>query len=99
MRAPVGRLRRRPGSLSRSAGLGAFAALFVAGVAASAQEQDRKDVAAKPAAVPAKVLSLSSPIDEAVIGQVQNVALALQAQAEKSGKQAVLVLEVPPGTS
>lgn len=95
MRPPVGRLRCRPGSLSRSAGLGAFAALFVAGFAASAQEQDRKDAGQ----IAAKVLALSSPIDEAVIGQVQNVALALQAEAEKSGRQAVLVLEVPAGSS
>ncbi|HEX6986128.1 MAG TPA: hypothetical protein VF170_12175, partial [Planctomycetaceae bacterium] len=88
--------RPRPGSWSRPAALAVFAALSVAGFAASAQEQERRRPADAP---PAKVVGLASPIDEAAAGRVQNVAVRLQAEAERTGRQAVLVLEIPPGSS
>jgi len=53
----------------------------------------------KPTPPPAKVLALSSPIDEGEAGRIQNVALQLQAAADKQDVPAVLVLEIPPGSS
>lgn len=53
----------------------------------------------RPAAPPAKVVTLTSPIDEAGAGRVQNVALQLQAEATKVDREAVLVIEIPPGSS
>lgn len=48
---------------------------------------------------PAKLLVLPSPIDATVAGRVRNVALSLQADAQRTGKEAVLVLEITPGSS
>ncbi|QDT63099.1 NfeD family protein [Calycomorphotria hydatis] len=46
----------------------------------------------------ARVIVLKSPITEADEGRIRNVALELEQQA-RNGKRAVLVLEIPPGTS
>nr|MDQ3329551.1 hypothetical protein [Planctomycetota bacterium] len=66
---------------------------FVSGVALG---QDAPEKASPP---PAKVVALSSPIDDGGAGRVQNVALQLQAAAVKADRQAVLVLEIPAGSS
>ena len=44
-------------------------------------------------------VTVSSPIDDTVFDNVSRVALTLQAQAERDGREAVLVLEVRPGRS
>jgi membrane-bound serine protease (ClpP class) len=69
-------------------------ALLLSGGVASGQEK-----AGKTPPPVAKVVALSSPIDEADAGRVQNVALQLQAAALKDDRQALLVLEIPPGSS
>lgn len=44
-------------------------------------------------------VTITSPITDAQVGRVGNVALELQAKADREGRKAVLVLEIPPGTS
>ncbi len=44
-------------------------------------------------------VSLTSPINELQVARVGNLALEMQAQAERENKEAVLVLEIPPGSS
>ena len=44
-------------------------------------------------------VSLTSPINELQVARVGNLAVELQAQAEREDKEAVLVLEIPPGSS
>lgn len=80
--------------LAALAGIGAIALCQMGARPAVAQEQPER-----PTPPPAKVLALSSPIDEGEAGRVQNVALQLQAAADKQDEQAVLVLEIPPGSS
>ena len=48
---------------------------------------------------PAVLVKVGSPVDEAVVGTVQNAALKLQRQAEETGTRAILVLELTPGSS
>ena len=48
---------------------------------------------------PSQFLTLGSPIDDTVVGRVRNVALNLQAEAQRMNQRAVLVLEITPGTS
>ncbi|APZ92559.1 SDH family Clp fold serine proteinase [Fuerstiella marisgermanici] len=44
-------------------------------------------------------VSLTSPINEIQVARVGNLAVELQAQAEREDKEAVLVLEIPAGSS
>ena len=44
-------------------------------------------------------LTLTSPISDNQVAQVGNVAVELQARAERENREAVLVLEIPNGTS
>ncbi len=44
-------------------------------------------------------LTLPSQISGAEVAQVGNLALELQAKADREGREAVLILEIPPGTS
>ena len=44
-------------------------------------------------------LTLSSPIDDAQLGRVSRVALALEARARQEQREGILVLEIPPGNS
>ena len=46
-----------------------------------------------------RFLTLSSPIDDEAIGSVRRVALALQDEALREGREGVLVIEVRPGVS
>lgn len=46
-----------------------------------------------------RFLTLTTPINESQIARVGNLAIELQAQAEREDKEAVLVLEIPPGSS
>ena len=48
---------------------------------------------------PVAAITLSNVIDEGDLGQVQNVALRLQNEAETTNTEALLVIEVQPGTS
>ena len=71
--------------------------LLLLAAAANAQEP-----AADPAAAPeppAVLVKVGSPVDEAVVGSVQNAALALQRESEAAGVRGVLVLELTPGSS
>ena len=52
-----------------------------------------------PAEVPAILVKVGSPVDEAVVGTVQNAALQLQRSSEEAGARGVLVLELTPGSS
>lgn len=93
---------RRPFALQRvsSARLSRFllALLFaVAGNAVALAQEAEPKKADQPR--PAKIVSLSSPIDEDDIGRIQNVGLQLQAEAERTGQEAILVVEIPSGTS
>ncbi|MEX0727484.1 MAG: NfeD family protein [Planctomycetaceae bacterium] len=56
--------------------------------------------AAEPAArVPGRFLTLTSPVDDLLLGKVKNTILTLQNQAVKDHQEAVLILEITPGTS
>jgi hypothetical protein len=46
-----------------------------------------------------KFLTLTSPVDDRILGRVQTAALALQNQAAQENRKAVLVLEITPGSS
>ncbi|MEM9704419.1 MAG: hypothetical protein AAF907_18400, partial [Planctomycetota bacterium] len=48
---------------------------------------------------PATLVKVGSPVDEAVVGTVQNAALKLKRQSEDAGVRGVLVLELTPGSS
>lgn len=54
------------------------------------------DAEAKPVG---KFLTVKSPIDQAMFGRIKNAALSLQNEAETEDRPAVLILEIPPGTS
>ncbi len=76
----------------------AVVALIPLLVSAVASAQDETGAAPTKTA-PAKVVTVSSPIDESVVGQVKNVAIQLQAEAARAGDDGVLVLEITPGSS
>lgn len=84
------------GRLRRNSDMAIVVMLSLVSAVASAQEQKPKNDAGAP---PAKVVTLSSPIDETVAGRVQNVALELQSDAARTGQDAILVLEITPGSS
>lgn len=44
-------------------------------------------------------VSIDSPVDDAVYGKVTTAALALQARAQREGREGILVLEIAPGRS
>src|SRR6187200_295292 len=46
-----------------------------------------------------KMVTLTSPIDDRALGRVRTAGLALQNQAEQENRRAVLVLQIPPGSS
>ena len=71
-------------------------ALLFAAAPAFAQEPAPREPAPEP---PAALVKVDSPVDEAVVGRVQNAALALQREAEEKGVRGVLVLELSPGSS
>jgi len=50
-------------------------------------------------AKPAMFLTIGSPVNDAVFGTVTNAATTLQNEAVKRNQQAILVLEITPGTS
>ena len=68
--------------------------------AAQAQEADEQKDSDKPrSARPAMYLTVKSPVDDAVLGRIQNAAIGLQNDARQAGREAILVLEVAPGSS
>ena len=74
--------------------------LPLAAVVAAAPAAVGRDVAdAPPAGAPAVLVKAGGAVDEAVVGRVQNAALAVQRDAERAGQRGVFVLELTPGTS
>ena len=71
------------------------ALLAAAVLAGPAFAQEGEPAGRKPAAL----VKVGSPVDEAVVGAVQNAALKLQREAEEGGERGVLVLELTPGSS
>jgi len=74
-------------------GLAVFIASFVD--TTFAQEKDDSDRAP----VFGQFLTLTSPIGDAQVARVGNLAMELQAKAVREDREAVLILEIPPGTS
>lgn len=68
-----------------------------------AQEQPEVEAPAaeKPAKAPrfGQFLTLTSPIGDAQVARVGNLAMELQAKAEREDREAVLILEIPSGAS
>lgn len=64
-----------------------------AGAPAEAQRPDRES---QPLG---QFLTVTSPVDDAVFGRVQNAALNLHDRAGRENRRAVLVLEITPGSS
>ncbi|NNJ26653.1 NfeD family protein [Alienimonas chondri] len=85
---------RPPASLFAGLALAGFA-LFGVRIADAQDAAAEKDSAKTPAAL----VKVGSPVDEAVVGTVQNAALKLQRQSEEAGVRGVLVLELTPGSS
>ncbi|QDT16264.1 NfeD family protein [Alienimonas californiensis] len=78
------------------------AALLLSGLGAgtaAARAQEAAPAADATKAPPAALVKVGSPVDEAVVGTVQNAALKLQRQSEDAGVRGVLVLELTPGSS
>lgn len=75
-----------------------YAATLSAGSTTWAQEEEQP-AAAPPAAKIGQFLTLTSPINDAQVARVGNLALELQARAVQEDREAVLVLEIPPGAS
>ena len=99
--------RRSGGSRGKSLGrraLGIFL-IFVAvaanfaGTEPARQRAFAQNIDTPNAERPAQVLILPGSIDGTVAGRVRNVALSLQADAMRTGRDALLVLEIAPGTS
>ena len=44
-------------------------------------------------------LTITSPVDDVLLGRVSNAALKLQADAVQNGQKSVLVLQIMPGSS
>lgn len=64
-----------------------------------AQKQDETAPAAPPKGKIGQFLTLTSPINDAQVARAGNLALELEARAVKEDRDAVLVLEIPPGAS
>ncbi|MFN0198756.1 MAG: NfeD family protein [Planctomycetaceae bacterium] len=60
---------------------------------------DAQPVEQKANSVHGQFLTLTSPVDDVLLGKVKNTLLKLQNQAAKDGREVVLVLEVTSGTS
>lgn len=55
--------------------------------------------AAPPSKKIGQFLTITSPVSDAQVARVGNVALELQKRAEEEDRQAILVVEIPPGAS
>ncbi len=78
-----------------------LAAMLLAGVSllsswSAAQDANQPAVAKKPLG---KFLTVTSPLDDRMVSELTNVALEAQAQATREDRDAVLVLEIEPGSS
>lgn len=78
-----------------------LAAMLLAGVSLFGSTGSAQDAAAPQAAKRpiGRFITVSSPIDDRMVSQLNNLALELQAQAEREDRDAVLVLEIEPGSS
>ncbi|MEZ6126493.1 MAG: hypothetical protein R3C49_25505 [Planctomycetaceae bacterium] len=72
--------------------------LLAAGLPCSAQEAERADDGGPRDRI-GQFLTLTSPLGDAQLAQAGNLAIELQARAEREDREAVLILEIPPGTS
>ena len=78
-----------------------LAAMLLAGLSlfpcvASAQEKSAPKVAPKPIG---QFLTVTSPLNDQMVSELTNLAIELQAQAVRENRDALLVLEIEPGTS
>ena len=46
-----------------------------------------------------RFITVTSPIDDRMVGRLNNLALELQSQAIRENREALLVLEIEPGSS
>jgi membrane-bound serine protease (ClpP class) len=59
-----------------------------------------QEASARPGAkTPGRFVTVTSPMDDRMISHVKNAAIKLQEQAEREDRDAVLVLEIEPGSS
>ncbi|MFV0445520.1 MAG: NfeD family protein [Planctomycetaceae bacterium] len=72
--------------------------LWLAAMATVCLTNARPALAQQPGPV-GQFLTLNSPVTDEAIGRVRRVALALQDQAAREGREGVLVLEITPGAS
>ena len=78
-----------------------LAALLLAGLSlfagvASAQEKSEPTAAQKPIG---QFLTVTSPLNDQMVSELTNLATDLQAQATRENRDALLVLEIEPGTA
>ena len=71
------------------------AAVVVCGSDAWAQDREAAEAGSRFG----QFLTLTSPIGDSQVARVGNLAMELQARAEREDREAVLILEVPPGSS
>jgi membrane-bound serine protease (ClpP class) len=70
------------------------------GANSAAPPADNPDVPPQPAGARfGKLITITSPIDDQLVSEVTNLALKLQGQSERENREAVLVLEILPGSS
>ncbi len=78
-----------------------LAAMLLAGLSlfagvASAQEKSELKAAQKPIG---QFLTVTSPLNDQMVSQLTNLATDLQAQATRENRDAILVMEIEPGTA
>jgi membrane-bound serine protease (ClpP class) len=78
-----------------------LAAMLLAGLSlfpcvACAQDESAPKVAPKPIG---QFLTVTSPLNDQMVSELTNLAIELQAQAVRENRDALLVLEIEPGTS
>ena len=80
----------------------AIKTVLIAVVACQCYAAAADEVAEAPAQAAKSIgqfLTLTSPIDDSQVAHVGNVAIELQARAVRENRDAILILEIPPGTS
>jgi len=83
-------MRRIPLAVILLAGVSLFGTEGIAQDAAAPQLTKRPN---------GRFVTVSSPIDDRMVSQLNNLALELQAQATREDREAVMVLEIEPGSS
>ena len=73
-----------------------LAGLSLYGTVGLAEDADAQKPVRRPIG---RFITVASPIDDRMVGRLNNLALELQAQAIREDREAVLVLEIEPGSS